>query len=77
MKPRDTLSRGELAFYLLVILCGFLIVGRLDYADAVMVENERLQSALVAERAALAAECSADIEHLDRTVTAHPTQLEM
>lgn len=68
MNPRDTLTRRELAFYVLVILCGLLIVGRLDYADAVIAENERLHTALEAERS----ECSADIEHLD-----HLTRLEM
>lgn len=43
MTPRETIPRGELAFYALLIVCGLLIVGRLDYADQVFAENERLQ----------------------------------
>lgn len=69
MNPRDHLTRRELAFYLLVIVCGLLVVGRLDYADAVIAENERLHATLEAERD----ECAADIEHLDH----HLTRLEM
>lgn len=54
-------STRRLLFYVLLILCGFLIGGRLDYADAVLAENARLQADLDAERSA----CAADIEHLD------------
>lgn len=68
------LGTGRLLFYALLILCGFLIVGKLDYADAVLSENERLKTALAAERA----ECTADIEHLDGMDTPAPlSRLEM
>lgn len=42
-KPQDNPSAAALAFYALLIVCGLLIVGRLDYADQVFAENERLQ----------------------------------
>lgn len=61
-------SSRRLLFYMLLILCGFILVGKLDYADAVISENERLKATLAAERA----ECTADIEHLDGMDT-HPT----
>lgn len=64
-------STGRLLFYALLILCGFLIVGKLDYADAVLSENARLKTALAAERAA----CTADIEHLDGMDTPAPAPL--
>ncbi len=55
-------SSRRLLFYMLLILCGFILVGKLDYADAVIAENTRLKAALDAERTT----CAADIEHLDR-----------
>jgi hypothetical protein len=69
-------STGRLLFYALLILCGFLIVGKLDYADAVISENARLKTVLAAERA----ECTADIEQLDGMdthTTAALSRLEM
>lgn len=69
-------SSRRLLFYALLILCGLIIVGRIDYADAVLSENARLKAALAAERA----ECTADIEHLDGmdiNPTAAHSRLEM
>lgn len=56
MTARDNPSRGALAFYGLLIFCGLCIVGRLDYADAVIRENERLQAEVTVSRI----ECARD-----------------
>jgi hypothetical protein len=73
--PAEPSSR-RLLFYGLLILCGFVLVGKLDYADAVISENARLKTVLAAERA----ECTADIEQLDGMdthTTAALSRLEM
>lgn len=56
MTPRDNPTRAQLAFYLLVIACGFVIVGKIDYADAVITENETLRAQLDTARI----QCSTD-----------------
>jgi hypothetical protein len=56
MTPRDNPTRTQIAFYLLVIAVGLLIVGRLDYADQVITENQTLRAQLDTARI----QCSTD-----------------
>ncbi len=56
MTPRDNPSTPLVCFYVLVIVVCLLIVGRLDYADQVITENQTLRAQLDTARI----QCSTD-----------------
>lgn len=70
MTARDNPSPAALAFYGLLIFCGLCIVGRLDYADEVVRENERLLAEVTVSRI----ECARDGAD---TARATPLRMEM